>query len=597
MKVSERLTKLRALMTEKNIDMYIVPTADFHQSEYVGEHFKARKYITGFSGSAGTAVITKDHAGLWTDGRYFLQAGNQLKGTTVELFKMGEPGVPTIEEYIMNTLPDKGTLGFDGRVVSMGDGQTYEKILLSKNANISYDCDLINNIWEDRPSLSDEPAFELDIKYTGESTASKLKRVRKAMTDAGTNVHVITSLDDIAWILNIRGNDIEFFPLVLSYLIITMDEAHLFINEDKLSDEIKSNLKKNGVSFIHPYNEIYKAVKKFNTSDIVLVDPARMNYALYNNIPKDVKKVENRNPSVLFKAMKNPIEIENIKKAQIKDGVAHTKFMYWLKHNIGKETITEISASNKLDEFRAEQGGFIRPSFEPISSFGEHAAIVHYAPTPETDVELKKGSLFLTDTGAGFYEGSTDITRTYALGEIPQIMKDHFTLTVNSNLHLAHAKFLYGCNGMNLDILARAPFWNRNLNFNHGTGHGVGYLMNIHEAPTGFRWQYRPNETHPFEEGMVITDEPGIYIAGSHGVRIENELLVCKGEQNEYGQFMYFEPISYVPMDLDAINPALMTAEEKAWLNEYHESVYNKISPYLTEEEKDWLKEYTRKIS
>ncbi len=290
MKVSERLTKLRNLMTEKNIDMYIVPTADFHQSEYVGEHFKARKYITGFSGSAGTAVITKENAGLWTDGRYFLQAGNQLKGTTVELFKMGEPGVPTIEEYIMNTLSDKGTLGFDGRVVSMVDGQTYEKILSSKNANINYDCDLINDIWEDRPSLSEEPAFELDIKYTGESTASKLKRVRKAMTDAGTNVHVITSLDDIAWILNIRGNDIEFFPLVLSYLIITMDEAHLFINEDKLSDEIKSNLKKNGVSFIHPYNEIYKAVKKFNTSDIVLVDPARMNYALYNNIPKDVKK-------------------------------------------------------------------------------------------------------------------------------------------------------------------------------------------------------------------------------------------------------------------------------------------------------------------
>ncbi|APF26163.1 hypothetical protein NPD7_747 [Clostridium sporogenes] len=597
MEVSERLTRLRTLMTEKNIDMYIVPTADFHQSEYVGEHFKARKYITGFSGSAGTAVITKDHAGLWTDGRYFLQAGNQLKGTTVELFKMGEPGVPTIEEYIMNTLPDKGTLGFDGRVVSMGDGQTYEKILSSKNATIKYDCDLINDIWEDRPPLSEEPAFELDIKYTGESTASKLKRIREAMTAEGANTHVITSLDDIAWTLNIRGNDIEFFPLILSYLIITMDEVHLFINETKLSDEIKSNLKENGVSFIHPYNEVYETVKKFTNSDVVLVDPARMNYALYNNIPEDVKKVEKRNPSVLFKAMKNPIEIENIKKAQIKDGVAHTKFMYWLKHNIGKEVITEISASNKLDEFRAEQGGFIRPSFEPISSFGEHAAIVHYAPTPETDIELKEGSLFLTDTGAGFYEGSTDITRTYALGEVPQIMKDHFTLTVNSNLHLAHATFLYGCNGMNLDILARAPFWNRALNFNHGTGHGVGYLMNIHEAPTGFRWQYRANETHPFEEGMVITDEPGIYIAGSHGVRIENELLVCKGEKNEYGQFMYFEPISYVPIDLDAINPDLMTTEEKTWLNEYHEIVYNTISPYLTQEEKDWLKEYTKKIS
>ncbi|EJO5347124.1 aminopeptidase P family N-terminal domain-containing protein [Clostridium botulinum] len=596
MNIPERLTKLRALMAEKNIDMYIVPTADFHQSEYVGEHFKARKYITGFSGSAGTAVITKDEAGLWTDGRYFLQAGKQLEGTTVKLFKMGEPDVPTIVEYITNTLSDNGTLGFDGRVVSMVDGQTYEKILSSKNANIKYDCDLINDIWEDRPPLSEEPAFQLDIKYTGESTASKLKRIREAMAAEGANTHVITSLDDIAWTLNIRGNDIEFFPLILSYLIITMDEVHLFINENKLNDEIKSTLKENSVSFIHPYNDIYQAVKKFTNSDVVLVDPDRMNYALYNNIPKDVKKVEKQNPSVLFKAIKNPVEIENIRKAQLKDGVAHTKFMYWLKHNIGKEVITEISASNKLDEFRAEQGGFIRPSFEPISSFGEHAAIVHYAPTPETDVELKEGSLFLTDTGAGFYEGSTDITRTYALGEVPQIMKDHFTITVNSNMHLAHGRFLYGCNGMNLDILARAPFWNRNLNFNHGTGHGVGYLMNIHEAPAGFRWQYRPNETNRLEEGMVITDEPGIYIAGSHGIRIENELLVCKGEKNEYGQFMYLEAISYAPIDLDAVNPDLMTEEEKTWLNEYHESVYNKISPYLTEEEKDWLKEYTRKI-
>lgn len=595
MKISERLTKLRTLMAEKNIDMYIVPTADFHQSEYVGEHFKARKYITGFSGSAGTAVITKDHAGLWTDGRYFLQAGNQLKGTTVDLFKMGEPGVPTIEEYIEKTLPNKGTLGFDGRVVSMVDGQSYEKILEHKDAVINYDCDLINDIWEDRTPLSEEPAFNLDVKYAGESTASKLERVREEMKKAGANVHVITSLDDIAWVLNIRGNDIEFFPLVLSYAIITMDKVHLFINENKLNDEIRANLNENNV-ILHPYNEIYKSVKKLESSDVVLVDPIRVNYALYNNIPKNVRKIEQQNPSVLFKAIKNPIEIENIKKAQIKDGVAHTKFMYWLKHNIGKEVITEISASNKLDEFRAEQGGFIRPSFEPISSFGEHAAIVHYAPTPETDIELKEGSLFLTDTGAGFYEGSTDITRTYALGEVPQIMKDHFTITVNSNMHLAHGRFLYGCTGMNLDILARAPFWNRNLNFNHGTGHGVGYLMNIHEAPTGFRWQYRPNECHPFEVGMVITDEPGIYIAGSHGIRIENELLVCQGEKNEYGQFMYFEPISFVPIDLDAINPDIMTIEEKNWLNEYHEKVYEKISPYLNADEKEWLKEYTRAI-
>ncbi len=596
MKVSERLTKLRALMAEKNINMYIVPTADFHQSEYVGEHFKARKYITGFTGSAGTAVITMKSAGLWTDGRYFLQAGKQLEGTTVELFKMGEPSVPTIEEYIETTLTERGTLGFDGRVVSMGDGQAYEKILQKKNGSIKYDCDLIDDIWEERSPLSEKPAFALDMKYTGESTASKLKRVRESMKTAGANAHVITSLDDIAWLLNIRGDDIEFFPLILSYVIVTMDEVHLFINEKKLSGEIKANLIENGVTAFHPYNDVYEETKKFTASDVLLVDPVRMNYALYNNISEDVKKVEKENPCVLFKAMKNPTEIKNIKNAHIKDGIASTKFMYWLKQNVGKEKITEISASNKLEELRAQQEGFIRPSFEPICAFGEHAAIVHYTSSPETDVELKEGSLFLTDTGAGYYEGSTDITRTIAFGEVPQIMKDHFTMTLQSNLRLAHARFLYGCNGMNLDILARAPFWDNNLNFNHGTGHGVGYLMNIHEAPTGFRWQYRAHEIHQIEEGMVITDEPGIYIAGSHGVRIENELLACKGEKNEYGQFMYFEPITYVPIDLDAVNPDIMSIQEKAWLNEYHKTVYDKISPYLDEEEKAWLKEYTREI-
>ena len=594
--IRERISKLRALMEENNIDMYIVPTADFHQSEYVGEHFKARMFITGFSGSAGTAVITKNHAGLWTDGRYFLQAERQLAESTVDLFKMADPGVPTIEEYIEQNLQDNQVLGFDGRVISMGSGQAYEKILKPKNARIKYDFDLINMIWDNRPILSEEAAFNLDLKYAGESTSSKLERIRKEMTNAGANLHVITSLDDIAWLLNIRGNDIEFFPLVLSYAIVTIDEVHVFLDEDKLNEEIRSNFLENDVLFIHPYNEVYESVKAFKSTDCVLIDPARMNYALYNNIPKDVKKIEMMNPSVLFKSIKNPIEIENIRKAQLKDGIAHAKFMYWLKHNLGKEKITEISASHKLDEFRKEQGGYIRPSFDPISSFGEHAAMVHYSPTPETDLELKEGSLFLTDTGAGYYEGSTDITRTYALGEIPQIMKDHFTLTVISNFHLAKARFLHGTTGMNLDILARAPFWNRNLNFNHGTGHGMGYLMNIHEAPIGFRWQYRENEAHPFEVGMVVTDEPGIYIDGSHGVRIENELLVCNGEKNDYGQFMHFETITHIPMDLDAINPDLMTIEEKNWLNEYHKEVYHMISPHLDKDEKEWLAKYTREI-
>ena len=595
MTIVERLQKLRALMQEKGIDAYIVPTADFHQSEYVGEHFKARKFITGFSGSAGTAVITLTEARLWTDGRYFIQAAKQLEGTTVELMKMGEPGVPTLTAYLADTLKEGSVLGFDGRVVSTGEGAEYEEIATKAGASVVYSEDLIDEIWEDRPPLSEEPVFLLDLKYTGESTTDKLIRIREAMKTHGATAHVLTTLDDICWTLNMRGNDIEFFPLVLSYAIITMDKMDLYINECKLSDEIKAAFAKDNVNIL-PYNDIYEDIKNVSSDEVLLIDPGKLNYALYNNIPKEVKTVSAQNPEILFKAMKNPVEIANIKEAQIMDSIAHVRFMKWLKENVGKMKITEMSASDKLDEFRAQFPSFIRPSFEPISSFGEHAAIVHYTSSPETDIEVTEGGLFLTDTGAGFYEGSTDITRTYAFGEITQEMKDHFTLVCISNLNLASARFLYGCTGMNFDYLAREPFWQRNLNYNHGTGHGVGYLLNIHEGPTGFRWQFRPNEAHVFEEGMIITDEPGIYIEGSHGIRIENELLTCKGEKNEYGQFMYFEPITFIPMDLDAINPDIMTDVDKKRLNDYHRQVFEKLSPRLEADEVEWLKKYTREI-
>ncbi|MSR94541.1 M24 family metallopeptidase [Clostridiaceae bacterium 68-1-5] len=595
MKVKERIEQLRKVMEEKGVDAYVVPTADFHQSEYVGEYFKARKFITGFSGSAGTAVITRTEGKLWTDGRYFLQAGRQLEGTTVELMKMGEPGVPTITEYLAEALPEGGVLGFDGRVVSMGEGKAYEAVAKAKGGRVFYQEDLIDGIWTDRPAMSEEPAFSLELKYAGESTKDKLIRIREEMKRCHANVHILTTLDDICWTLNIRGNDIDFFPMVLTYAIITMEEVKLYVDERKLSEEMKALLAQDQVS-IHPYNDIYEDVKKLGASDTALIDSGKLNYALYSNIPEGVQEVDERNPEILFKAMKNRVEIENIRKAQIKDSIAHVRFMKWLKENIGKTVITEISATEKLDAYRAEMGNFIRPSFEPISSFGEHAAIVHYTSSEETNVELKEGNLYLSDTGAGFYEGSTDVTRTFALGEIPQEMKEHFTLVAISNLQLANAKFLKGTIGMNLDILARKPFWDRDLNFNHGTGHGVGYLLNIHEGPTGFRWQYRPGESHAFEEGMVITDEPGIYIEGSHGVRLENELLVCSGTKNEYGQFMYFEAITLIPMDLDAIDPAMMTEEEKKLLNDYHKKVYDSLEVHLTEEEKEWLKVYTRAI-
>jgi Xaa-Pro aminopeptidase len=392
--VKERIEKLRGLMEEKKIDVYVVPTSDFHQSEYVGEHFKARKYITGFSGSAGTAVITKTEARLWTDGRYFIQAAAQLNGSGVELMKIGEPEVPELNDYLAEALPEGGVLGFDGRVVSMGDGEKYAEIAAEKKGSVEYSYDLIGDIWEDRPGLSEEPAFLLDIKYTGESTADKLKRIREVMEKNNAGYHVVTTLDDICWTLNIRGNDIEFFPLVLSYAIITMDKVILYINEKKLDDAIRAEFAANNVE-IRPYNDIYEDIKALDAGESVMIDPSKLNYALYSNIPAGVTKVEEINPEIIMKAIKNPVEIENIRQAQIKDSVAHVRFMKWLKDNIGKTRITEMSAPVKLDEFRAEMGNFIRPSFEPISSVGEHAALCHYTSSPETDVELGRGQCSL----------------------------------------------------------------------------------------------------------------------------------------------------------------------------------------------------------
>ena len=593
--IPERLAALREQMKKNGIDYFIVPTADFHQDEYVGEHFKARVFITGFTGSAGTALISMNDARLWTDGRYFIQAGKQLEGTTVQLMKMYEPGVPTLAEYLKNTVKEGETVGFDGRVVSMDEGQEYADAAARNHGKIEYTKDLIDVIWEDRPPMSDKPAWELPVKYAGKSAEEKISNIREKMNEAGADVHIETTPDDIFWTLNIRGDDIDYFPLLLSYAIITQDAYHLYVDDKKLSDEIKKDLAALGVT-LHPYNDVYEDVKKIAEDQSVMLDPQKINYALYSNIPAGVQKINCMSPEETFKTVKNPVEIENIKKAEVKDSVAHIRFMKWLKENVGKIKITEISASDKLDEFRKEMGNYIKPSFEPISSYAEHAAIVHYAPTPETDVELKPEGMLLTDTGAGFWEGSTDITRTYVLGPITQKMKDDFTLVAISNLSLGNAVFTYGVTGVAVDNLARNPFWKRRMNFNHGTGHGVGYLLNIHESPASFRSRFIEGDTAIMEEGMVITDEPGIYIEGSHGVRLENELLVCKDECNEFGQFMHLEPITWVPMDLDAINPDFMTAEERQMLNDYHKKVYEVTSPYLNDEEKEWLKKYTRAI-
>ncbi len=594
MKIRERITMLRHLMREKKIDMYIIPSSDFHQSEYVGDYFKCREFLTGFGGSAGTAIISQNEACLWTDGRYFIQAEKELDGSEIKLFKSGEPGVPTIMEYLHANLPKNGVLGFDGRVVAAKDGLAYKKDLSDKNLKLVYTDDLINEIWTDRPSLPNEQIFPLKNQYSGQSTADKLKNLRNEMKKVQANMHLIISLDDIAWLLNFRGHDVASVPVALCYAMVTLDAVHLFIDPKKVPNSIKNSFEENNI-VLHPYNDIYTFVTKLDKTQVIMLDTERMNYALFANIPSHTRIVEATNPTVLMKAIKNSQEIENTKKAHLKDAIAHTKFMYWVKNNWNKISITEISASDKLESLRQEQETFLWPSFEPISAFGEHAAMCHYSSSEETDIPLSSGQLFLTDTGGHYLEGSTDITRTIAIGEVRQDLKTHFTNVLRGNLALANIKFLYGCTGENLDILARQFLWNMNLDYKHGTGHGVGHLLSVHEAPCSIRWKHSGSPV-TLEAGMILSDEPGIYIEGSHGIRLENELLVCKDIENEYGQFMHFEVLTYVPFDLDAIDISLLSEIEKSQLNSYHQTVFELISPYLTADERDWLKKYTRQI-
>lgn len=595
--IKQRIENIRDLMKEKNIYAYIVPSSDYHQSEYVGDYFKSREFMSGFTGSAGTLIISMDEAGLWTDGRYFIQAENELKDSGIKLFKMGEEGVPTIEEYLLEKLPKNSTLGFDGRVMSVKEGQSLANKLAFKGINIEYKYDLVNDIWEDRCSLPTEKAFLLGTEYSGESFSDKLYRIRAVMKEKKATTHILASLDDIAWLFNIRGRDVKSNPVVLSYAVITIDSVYLFIDKNKIGKDIRAELSKENVQ-IKGYEEVYEFIKNIDENEVVLIDTSKVNYAIYNNIPSNVQKIEERNPSILFKSIKNEIELKNIRNSHIKDGVAFTKFMYWLKNNIGKIEITEISATQKLEEFRREQDKFIEPSFSTIAAYKDHAAMMHYSATEESNYKLEPRDLFLVDSGGQYFDGTTDITRTIALGPIPENVRKDFTNVVRGMIRLSKAKFLYGCRGYNLDILARGPLWEEGIDYKCGTGHGIGFVLNVHEGPNGFRWKVREDidDSCILEEGMVTTNEPGVYVENSHGIRIENEIVVRKAEKNEYGQFMDFEVITFAPIDLDAIDESLILKDEKVYLNNYHKQVYDKISPYLNEEEKQWLKTYTREI-
>ena len=606
--IRDRLDALRKLMKERGMDAYMIPTADFHESEYVGEHFKCREYMTGFTGSAGTALITMDEACLWVDGRYYVQAAAQLKDSTVTMMKMGQEGVPSLRAYLEDKMPEGGCLGFDGRVVNAAEGLALEEMLRERGARISYGEDLAGMIWQERPELSAEPAWVLDERYAGKSALDKIADVREAMEKVHASVHVLTSLDDIAWLLNIRGNDILYNPVVLSYALVTMDQLYLFVNssvlegkaypylEDEKGISVREYLERTGVT-VMPYDGVYDMVEGLK-NEKVLLEKCRINYAVYRLIDGSNKVIDRINPTASMKAVKNDVEIENEKRAHIKDGVAMTKFIYWLKKNTGRIPMDEISVSDYLGKLRMDQEGCIGLSFATISAYGAHGAMCHYSATPESSIPLEPRGLYLIDSGGQYYEGTTDITRTIAMGPVTDEEKEHFTLVLMSMLRLGDVKFLHGCRGLSLDYAAREPLWRRGLNYEHGTGHGVSYLSSVHERPNGIRFKMVPErqDNAVMEAGMITSDEPGVYIDGSHGIRTENLVLCVEDEKNEYGQFLRFEYLTYVPIDLEVIDREIMSERDVELLNRYHEQVYEKISPYLDEDERVWLAEATRAV-
>ena len=593
--IKKRVSDLQNLLKEKNISALIIPTDDFHMSEYVGDYFKARNYFSGFTGSAGVMVVAQDEANLWVDGRYFIQAEKQLENTGIIQRNMGEPGVPTIEEYILSKVGEGEVLAFDGRVVSYSAGKSYKEKLGAKGASIHTEEDIPGILWTERPALSAEKAYVLPVEFSGKSVQDKLTEVRAVMAEKGAETHVVTSLDDIAWLYNIRGNDVLCTPVVLSYAVVTMDKAYIFANPSVFDETVMAHLTESGVE-VKPYEEVYSFLKTVDKESKVLIDTTKANYAIVSSIEAEV--VSAPNPEMEMKAVKNPVEQENFRISHIQDGVAVTKFMYWIKKNAGKMPITEYTAQEYLSQLRYERPNNLGLSFTPISGYKENAAMMHYSASPETAKEVTNEGMLLVDSGGHYWEGSTDITRTFVLGPISDEIKEHYTAVVRGVIGVSKAKFLHGCVGMTLDILSRGPIWDLDLDYKCGSGHGIGYLLNVHEGPQGFRWRMLPgrNEGAVLTEGMITTIEPGIYIEGSHGIRVENEILCRKGVFNEYGQFMEFETITFAPIDLDGIDAKYMTKAEREWLNNYHAQVFEKISPYLTAEETEWLKEYTRAI-
>lgn len=583
------IKEFQKLLKEKKIDYYIVPTDDDHQSETVGDYYQARAYLSGFTGSAGTLLVKQDQAYLWTDGRYFIQAAQQLEDGIV-LMKSGQKNVPTLLEFLTNDIHENSIIAFDGETMNAKFVLDLEERL---DVEYHIECiDLFKDFWKNRPTRSCEKVYIYDIQYNGLSAKDKISVIQEYMKENDCDTHIITTLDDIAWIFNMRGHDIPNSPTALAFALITLHESYLYLQEGTYDLNMVKAYQKENI-LIKDYQQIYKDIAQLQGT--VLLDIQQINYKLFDLIECEI--VNGMNPSQAFKSIKNDVEIINTRHAHIKDGVAMTKFMFWLKNNYGKIPMDEITISDQVAKFRQEQELFTDLSFTTICGWNENAALMHYHATSENYSQIKGNGFLLIDSGGQYLDGTTDITRTYALGQVSDLQKKHFTMVLQGMLALQNAHFLYGANGLNLDILARTPMWEADIDYQCGTGHGVGHFLNVHEGPQGIRPRPRlQGEECKLEAGMIVTDEPGIYLEGQYGIRIENELLCVNGTENEYGQFMHFEPLTFVPIDLDAIEVNMLTYKEKQWLNQYHQDVYNKISPFLTEEERQWLQEYTKQI-
>ncbi len=582
-------------LTQLQIDAYIVPTSDDHNSEYISDYYKTRAFLTGFTGSAGTLLITPKKAYLWVDGRYHIQAAKQIDGKNITLMKQGLPTVLSLEQYLSSTLKANSVIAFDGKVMAT----SFVNSLKKKNPGfvIQSDKDLISDLWKDRPSLPFSFLYRLEEFFSGKSYQDKLLAIRQKMKEYHANTHILSSLEDQAWLYNLRANDIPHTPVFLAFTIITQEECHLFIDPKKIDTIVEKYLKENEI-ILHNYEEFYTYLSTIKNNQI-LINLNKANYAIYSLIASSNTLIQQEDPSLLMKSIKNDREIENTVLAHVKDGVAFTKLMYYVKKNISKKsTLSELSVTKLLQEYRQKQDGFVDISFDTICAYKDHGAMMHYSATEDSNYRLEPNDFLLIDSGGHYLEGTTDITRTLALGEITDIQKLHFTTVLKSVIALSEAIFLRGVKGINLDILARGPIWKQFIDYKCGTGHGVGHLLSVHEAPNGFRWQIVPerNDSHEFIPGMITTNEPGIYLENKYGIRIENEMICVPKGKSEFGEFLGFETITYAPIDLDAIDVNLLNQEEKNWLNQYHNKVYLLLSPYLDEEEQEWLKQYTREI-